>query len=75
LTIYARAELSVASKETTNRLKNLIGSIGYKFLTAKLLDVRLKIDAEKKLVTITKGGKTHEIGFDEIERMVNERSA
>ena len=63
------------SNETKNRLKDLIGSIGYRFLTTKLLDVKLKIDAERKLVTITRDGKIYEIGFDEIEQMVNEYSA
>lgn len=57
------------SNETRNQLKELVGSLGYTLLKCHLCNVRLKIDAEKKLVTITKNGTTHEIKFDEIERL------
>jgi len=69
LTTYARAELSVDSSATKNQLKELIGFIGFGLLKRHLQNVKLKIDAEKKLVTITKNGKTFVIGFDEIERL------
>jgi len=69
LTTYARAVLSVDSSETKNRLKELIGFVGFGLLKRHLQNVKLKIDAEKKLVTITKNGKTFVVGFDEIERL------
>jgi len=59
----------VDSSETKNQLKGLIGFIGFGLLKRHLQNVKLKIDAEKKLVTITKNGKTFVIGFDEIERL------
>ncbi len=57
------------SNETKNRLKERIGFVGYSLLKRHLRNVKLKIDAEKKLVTITKNEKTFVIGFDEIERL------
>jgi len=54
---------------TKNQLKELIGFVGFGLLKRHLQNVKLKIDAEKKLVTITKNGKTFVIGFDEIERL------
>ena len=59
----------MASSETKNQLKELIGFVGFSLLKRHLQNVKLKIDAEKKLVTITKNGKTFVIGFDEIERL------
>jgi len=47
----------------------LIGFVGFGLLKHHLQNVKLKIDAEKKLVTITKNGKIFVIGFDEIERL------
>jgi len=52
-----------------NRLKKVIGSVGYALLKRKLRNINLKIDAEKKLVTITKNGSTSSISFDEIEQL------
>ncbi len=69
MTTYARAELSVDSSATKNQLRELIGFVGFGLLKRHLQNVKLKIDAEKKLVTITKNGKTFVIGFDEIERL------
>ncbi|MBA7639434.1 hypothetical protein ES703_47092 [subsurface metagenome] len=57
------------SNGTKNQLKNLIGFVGFGLLKRQLQNVKLKIDAEKKLVTITKNGRTFVIGFDEIERL------
>ena len=53
------------------QLKNLIGSVGYALLKCQLRNVKLKIDAKKKLVTITKDRISHEIGFGEIEQLFN----
>ncbi len=69
MTIYARAVLLVDSNETKNQLKELIGFVGFGLLKRYLQNVKLKIDAEKKQVTITKDGKTHVIGFEEIQRL------
>ena len=60
------------SNETKNRLKKLIGSVGYALLKRQLRNVMLRIDTERKMVIITRDGKTDEIEFDEIERAVNE---
>ena len=57
------------SNGTKNQLKELIGFIGFGLLKRHLQNVKLKIDAEKKLVTITKNGSTFSISFDEIERL------
>jgi len=59
----------VDSNETRNRLKDLIGSVGYALLKRQLRNIKLKIDAEKKLVTITKDGSDSSISFDEIEQL------
>ncbi len=59
------------SNETKNRLKELIGFVGYSLLKRHLRNVRIKIDPEKKLVTITKNEGKFEISFDEIEQLVN----
>lgn len=72
LTIFARAVLSVDSNGTKNLLKDLIGSVGYALLKCHLRGVMLRIDTERKMVIITRDGKTDEISFDEIERAVNE---
>lgn len=55
-----------------NQLKKLIGSAGYMLLKRHLRGVMFRIDIEEKVVIITRDGKTHKIGFDEIERFVNE---
>jgi len=55
-----------------NQLKKLIGPVSYALLKRQLRNVKLKIDVEKKLVTITKDERKYEFKFDEIERMVNE---
>lgn len=60
------------SNGTKNPLKDLIGSVGYALLKHQLRNVMLKIDTERKMVIITRDGKTDEISFDEIERAVNE---
>lgn len=70
--MFAKAVLSVDSNGTKNRLKELVGAVGYVLVICQLRDIKLKIDAEKKLVTITKDGQTHEFKFDEIEQLVNE---
>lgn len=57
------------SNATKNQLKELIGFVGFGLLKRHLQNTKLKIDAEKKLVTITKNDKTFVIGFDEIERL------
>jgi len=59
----------VDSNETENRLKELIGFVGYSLLKRQLRNVKLKIDAEKKLVKITKNEFTFSISFDEIEQL------
>lgn len=59
------------SNETKNRLKELIGFVGYSLLKRHLRNVRIKIDVEKSLVTITKNEGTFVISFDEIEQLVN----
>jgi len=59
----------VDSNVTINQLEELIGFVGFGLLKHHLQNVKLKIDAEKKLVTITKNGKIFVIGFDEIERL------
>lgn len=60
------------SNETENQLKELVGSVGFRLLKYHLRNVMLRIDTEKRIVIITRDGKIHEIGFDEIERIVNE---
>lgn len=60
------------SNETENQLRELVGSVGFRLLKYHLRNVMLRIDTENKIVIITRDGKTHEIGFDEIERVVNE---
>lgn len=60
------------SNETENQLKELIGSVGFRLLKYHLRNVMLRIDTERKIVIITRDGRTHEIEFDEIERAVNE---
>jgi len=72
LTTYAKAVLSVDSSTTKNRLKELVGTVGYVLVMCQLYNVKLKIDAEKKLVTITKNTRKHEFSFDEIEQLVND---
>jgi len=47
----------------------LIGFVGYSLLKRQLRNVKLKIDAEKKLVKITKNEFTFSISFDEIEQL------
>ena len=59
------------SNETKNRLKELIGFVGYSLLKRHLRNVRIQIDTEKKLVKITKNEGNFEISFDEIEQLVN----
>lgn len=59
------------SNETKNRLKELIGFVGFGLLKCHLQNVRIKIDIEKKLVTIIKNERTFTISFDEIEQLVN----
>ena len=54
------------------RLRKLIGSFGYALLKRHLRGFMLRIDTEEKKVIVTKDGKTHEVKFDEIERVVNE---
>jgi len=49
----------------------LIGFVGYSLLKRHLRNVRIQIDTEKKLVKITKNEGNFEIGFDEIEQLVN----
>jgi len=71
LTTYEKAVLSVDSNATKNRLKELIGFVGYSLLKRHLRNVRIQIDTEKKLVKITKNEGNFEIGFDEIEQLVN----
>jgi len=70
--MFARAVLSVDSNGTKNRLKELIGFVGYTMLKRHLRNVRIQIDIEKRLVTITKNEGKFEISFDEIEQLVNE---
>ena len=60
------------SNETRNRLKELVGTVGYMLIMCQLRNVKLKIDAEKKLVTITGNTNKYEFSFDEIEQLVNE---
>lgn len=60
------------SNETRNRLKDLIGFVGYSLLKRHLRNVRIEIDIEKQLVTITKNEGKFIITFDEIEQLVNE---
>jgi len=62
----------VDSNETENRLKDLIGFVGYSMLKRHLRNVRIQIDVKKRLVTITKNEGTFVISFDEIEQLVNE---
>jgi len=59
----------VASSETKNQLKELIGFVGFGLLKRHLQNVKIKIDAEKEQVTITKNGRIFVIGFDEIQRL------
>jgi len=61
----------VDSNGTKNRLKELIGFVGYSLLKRHLRNVRIQIDVEKKLVTITKNEGKFSISFDEIEQLVN----
>jgi len=62
----------VDSNETRNRLKDLIGFVGYSLLKRHLRNVRIEIDIEKQLVTITKNEGIFKISFSEIEQLVNE---
>jgi len=64
----------VDSSATENRLRELIGSIGYALFKRRLRNrsVKLKINAEKRHVLISIDGKVHEITFDEIEQVINE---
>ena len=71
MTTYARAVLSVDSSATKNQLKELIGFVGFGLLKRHLQNVRIQIDIEKKLVTITKNEGKFSISFDEIEQLVN----
>lgn len=59
------------SSATKNQLKELIGFVGYTLLKRHLQNVRIQIDIEKKLVTITKNEGKFSISFDEIEQLVN----
>ena len=59
------------SNETRNQLKDLIGFVGYSLLKRHLRNVRIEIDIEKQLVTITKNEGKFQISFDEIEQLVN----
>jgi len=61
----------VDSNETRNRLKDLIGFVGYSLLKRHLRNVRIEIDIEKRLVMITKNEGKFQISFDEIEQLVN----
>ena len=70
--MFAKAVLSVDSNETRNRLKDLIGFVGYSLLKRHLRNVRIEIDIENQLVTITKNEGIFKISFDEIEQLVNE---
>lgn len=72
LTIFASEALSVDSKETSNRLKKLIGSFGYALLKRHVRNVNLKIDTKQRQVLITKCGVMHNVTFDEIEALFNE---
>lgn len=72
MTTYVKAVLSVDSNGIKNRLKDLIGFVGYSLLKRHLRNVRIEIDTEKKLVKITKNEGKFEISFDEIEQLVNE---
>lgn len=60
------------SSATKNRLRELIGSVGYALLRRKLRNVKLKIDVEQRHVLVTKDGEVHKITFDEIEQVINE---
>jgi len=62
----------VDSNETRNQLKDLIGFVGYSLLKRHLRNVRIEIDIENQLVTITKNEGIFKISFDEIEQLVNE---
>lgn len=62
------------SNETKNRLKDLIGFVGYSLLKRHLRNVRIQIDTEKKLVTITKNEGKFTISFDEIEQLSSDFS-
>ena len=74
--MFARAVLSVGLKGTKKqpetRLKDLIGFVGYSLLKRHLRNVRIEIDIEKQLVTITKNEGIFKISFSEIEQLVNE---
>ena len=72
VTMFARAVLSVDSNETKNRLKDLVGTVGYVLIMCQLNNIKLKIDAEKKLMTITGQTNKYEFSFDEVEELVNE---
>ena len=62
------------SNETRNLLKELLGPVGYAIARPFLRTVKIKFDAERRKVVITKDGKTHEIKFDEAERFVADSS-
>ena len=73
-TTFAKAVLSVDSNETRNLLKKILGSgIGSAIVEPLLRSVKIKIDAERGCVLVTKDEKTHEITFDEIEKAINEQ--
>ena len=72
-TTFAKAVLSVDSNET-NLLRKLLGyGISYDFVKAFLRrdKIKIKIDAERGCVLVTKDEKTHEVTFDEIEQAIN----
>jgi len=68
----------------TKQLKELLGFFGYNLLKRHLRNVKIQIDTEKRLVTITKtdfgvgpcppleNERKFQISFDEIEQLVNE---
>ncbi len=61
------------SNETRNLLREMLGGVGFALLKNHLRKVKLKIDTEKRLVCITKDGRTQEIKFDDIEQAINEQ--
>lgn len=62
------------SDEKLEKLKKLLGPIGY-VLARTLLDrAKIKFDPEQRKIHITRDGKTHVFGFDEIERVLSDFS-
>lgn len=55
----------------TKQLKKRLGLVSYQLFKRYLRNVKLKIDAEKKLVTIINSEGKFVISFDEIEQLVN----